>query len=140
DRAGLSASGEGQAMMHSVTSGLRPGRPALVHARRIGPTLLTLASAIAPPGWARAEDRPRPRVAQATPAHHDMQTRDAPGRTTPSELPAALPDVAAAPLAAPPNAGGAATPSQPLPGLADFERLALARNPTLRQAFAQFEA
>jgi outer membrane protein, heavy metal efflux system len=55
-------------------------------------------------------------------------------------LPDALPDATAGQRVSRPDAHERGSPGQSLPGLADFERLALERNPTLKQAFAQFEA
>jgi cobalt-zinc-cadmium efflux system outer membrane protein len=119
---------------------IAPGKPQTVrlapaHARRIGAVLACLGSALGPPGWARAEDGRERRVAQA-PAHA-MSSHHA---TEPAgaALPSAMPDPMSAPATprTPSPEGGPAA----LPGLADFERLALARNPTLRQAAAQVEA
>jgi len=118
-----------------VTGRPQTARPALVHARRIGATLACLATSFGPPGWARAEDGRVRRVAQA-PAH-DMSSHNAaePAR-------AALPPALAEPTSAPVTPRMVAPAGAPaaLPGLADFERLALARNPTLRQAAAQVDA
>lgn len=107
-------------------------RPALVHALGTGTTLACLASLLGPPGWVRADDVRVRRVAQA-PAH-DMSSHNAaePARAA---LPPALPEPMAAPTSPrPPDPAVAAL------GLGDFERLAMERNPTLRQASAQFDA
>lgn len=119
-----------------VTGRPRGARPALAYARRIGATLASLACALGPPGWARADNRVT-RTAQRPPSHDPSAhaTRDDAAR---SSLPPALPDAAAAPV----------TPRTPAPagvpaaawGLPGFEQMALARNPTLRQAAAQLEA
>jgi outer membrane protein TolC len=103
-----------------VTGRPRAARPALAYARRIGATLASLACALGPPGWARADNRVT-RTAQRPPSHDPSAhaTRDDAAR---SSLPPALPDAAAA------------------WGLPGFEQMALARNPTLRQAAAQLEA
>ncbi len=119
-----------------VTGGPQARRPALVLVRRIGAVLACLAAAFGPPGWARAEDgRVVRRVAQA-PAH-DMSSHNAaePARAA---LPPALPEPTSAPVT-PRTPAPAGAPAAP-PGLADFERLALARNPTLSQAAAQVDA
>ncbi len=112
-----------------------PARPVLAHALRTGTTLACLASALGPPGWVRAEDRRTTRVAQAAPTHDPSAHAGAPG------LPPALPPE---PMAAPTTPPRPPDPAAIGPvaglGLADFERLALGRNPTLRQAFAQFDA
>lgn len=109
--------------------------PALAHALRTGTTLACLAAALGPPGWARAEDRRTTRTAQAVPGHDPTAHAGTPG------LPPALPPE---PMAAPATTARPPAPATTGPvaglGLADFERLALERNPTLRQAFAQFDA
>ncbi len=115
-----------------------PARPALAHALRTGTTLACLASALGLPGWARAEDRRMARMTQAAPAHDPSAHATTPGA---AGIPPALPPepmAAPATLARPP-APATTSPVAP-PSLADFERLALERNPTLRQAFAQFDA
>ncbi len=111
-------------------------RPALVNALRIGTTLLFVASPFGPLGWARADDPRVRRMAQAEPGH-DMSAHRL---TDPSStaLPPALPQPRST-LAMPRVAAPATTPSSTL-GLADFEQIALQRNPTLRQAAAQVEA
>jgi cobalt-zinc-cadmium efflux system outer membrane protein len=111
----------------------RPGaaRTAAACARRIGSTLACLAIAVGHPGWARAEDGRGRTVAQA-PAH-DMSSH---GTAEPVKVPSlpALSERMAAPTVAPPP------PPASGPGLADFERIALVRNPTLKQAAAQIDA
>ena len=111
-------------------------RPVLAHALGTGTTIACLAALLGPPIWARAEDVRVRRVAQA-PAH-DMSSHNAaePARAA---LPAALPEPMAA-IASPRPPGPAAAGPVATLSLADFERLAMERNPTLRQAFAQIDA
>ena len=82
----------------------------------------------------QAADGPMVRRVQAT-APHDMQAHAMPAAP---ESPRALsaPASALTTTRPPAPAGVPAT----TPGLADFERIALERNPTLRQAAAQYEA
>lgn len=99
------------------------------------------------PGPAGAADDRTVRTAQATAPSQDTHDASphAGHRGTPAAaLPPALPEAIAAPTGprspAPlPTALGTARPVNG-PGMADFERIALERNPTLRQAFAQFDA
>ena len=115
----------------------RPGAPRTLpgHARRIGATLACLATAVVHPGWVRALDGRGRTVAQA-PAH-DMSSH---GTVEPVKVPSspALSESMAAPTISRPTTP--ASGSVGLPGLADFERIALVRNPTLKQAAAQVEA
>lgn len=132
-------------MSTRIVTGRPPSaRSAFAHVGRIGAALTCLASAFGPQAWARAQDTRVKRVAQA-PAH-DMSSHGAHEESSPpgyerarADLPAAIPETMAAPatpkVSAPPRAS-AATP----PALAEFERIALARNPTLRQAAAQLDA
>lgn len=112
-------------------------RPALAHALGTGTTIACLASLLGPPAWARADDRSTATTAQAAPAHDPSAHAIAPGRAAPP-----LPE----PITAPANPGlaspGTATATGPAAALGpgDFERLALQRNPTLRQAAAQVDA
>ncbi|RUL87029.1 TolC family protein [Tautonia sociabilis] len=116
-----------------LKGGAAPARPALAHALRTGMTLACLASALGPQGWAHAEDRHATRTAQAAPVHDPSAHGDA--TRAPAGVPPALPE----PMAAPTTIATTPAPAAGL-GLADFERLALERNPTLRQAFAQLDA
>jgi cobalt-zinc-cadmium efflux system outer membrane protein len=74
-------------------------------------------------------------MAQAAPTHDPSAHASNPE----AALPPPLPEPMAAPADPRPPAPAATGPVAAL-GLADFERLALERNPTLRQAFAQFDA
>jgi cobalt-zinc-cadmium efflux system outer membrane protein len=85
-------------------------------------------------GPTQAADGPVAKRAQAT-TPHDMSAHSMP---TPTNLPPALSEAMATP--SPPRTQEASATSVPLPGLLDFERLALQRNPTLRQAAAQVDA
>ena len=98
---------------------------------RVKPTLACLALALAPAS-ADAADREPAKVVQAAPTH-GMSGYDRTMRAAPAELPPALPLSAATSTLPPPG-------SAPAWGLADFERIALARNPTLKLASAQFDA
>ena len=124
-------------MSKIIAAGARQvARPAFVNARMIGAALACMASTLGPGGWARAQDTRVRKVAQA-PAH-DMSSHGTAERAR-AALPPALPEPMAAPT--PPGASAPArAPASTLPGLADFERIALARNPTLRQAAAQVNA
>jgi cobalt-zinc-cadmium efflux system outer membrane protein len=113
--------------------GPQMARPALVSARRIGAMLACLASALVLPGWALAEDSRVRKVAQA-PAH-DMLSHEA-AEPAKAPLPPALPEPLAAPVTPRAPAPAGAAP----PGLADLERIAFLRNPTLKQAAAQVDA
>jgi cobalt-zinc-cadmium efflux system outer membrane protein len=101
-------------------------------ARRIGLSLACLATAVVHPGLALAEDGRVVRRVVQEPAH-DMSSHNAavPARAA---LPPALPE----PMSAPVTPRTVAPVA--FPGLADFERIALTRNPTLRQAAAQVDA
>jgi cobalt-zinc-cadmium efflux system outer membrane protein len=119
---------------------IAPGRPqtappALVHARGIRIVLACLAATPGPARWAQAEDGRVKKVVQA-PAHN-TSSHDA-AEPSHAPLPPALPDPMAA-SATPRTPTSGVSPSG-FPGIADFERLALERNPTLRQAAAQVEA
>lgn len=98
-----------------------------------GPAAACLALAVFH-GPTQASDGPAVRRVQAT-APHDMQGHAMPAAP---ELPRALPEPMAAPTAVR-SPVPVAAPGTAL-GVADFERLALARNPTLRQAAAQVDA
>ncbi len=111
-------------------------RPALAHALGTGTSIACLASLLGPLGWARAEDRGTARMAQAAPGHDPAAHAITPGAAA---LPSPLPEPMAAPASPRPAAPAAVGPVATL-GLGDFERLALERNPTLRQAFAQIDA
>ncbi len=114
--------------------------PALARARSLGVAIACLAAALGPAGWACAEDRRTTRMAQAAPTHDRSAHATVPEAT---ELPPpAVPEPTAAPAHARPRAPRAAPATGPTAtlGLADFERLALESNPTLTQAFAQFDA
>ena len=90
------------------------------------PILACLAIPLAPPGLARAEEKRTVRMAQAKPASMDMGTEGASG------LPPALPAASSLPTPPAPIAGDW--------GIGDFERIAMERNPTLKQAASQYEA
>lgn len=94
---------------------------ALVLVPRTGLALVSAAFAFGPSPWAEAGDARVRRTAQEAPAHA------MPGHTMPPALPSETPPTAHAPAPA-------------AFGLADLERVALARNPTLRQAAAQVDA
>lgn len=111
-------------------------RPALAHALGTGTSIACLASLLGPLGWARAEDRGTARMAQAAPGHDPAAHVITPGAAA---LPSPLPEPTAAPASPQPAAPAADGPVAAL-GLGDFERLAMERNPTLRQAFAQIDA
>ena len=120
DRAGLGAVGEGASDVRDDRDRQAESSPTSDRlARRIGATLASLA-ALGPPGWARADNRVT-RTAQRPPSHDPSAhaTRDDAERLS---LPPALPT------------------RRPAWGLPSFEQMALARNPTLRQAAAQLEA
>src|SRR5262245_43953052 len=102
-------------------------RLALACALGSGMALACLASLLGLPGGARAEDRTIPRIAQADhSSDHTMQSGTSALSTRSTTTPTPL-DV------------DRAGPSTML-GLGDFERMAMERNPTLRQALAQFDA
>lgn len=126
--------------------------PAFAFAKRIGAALTYLASALSSHAWAQAQDARVQRVAQApgrdisSQDMRDMSSHGTHGASSPEatkgssgDLPAALPESMAAPatprISAPPRVSATAPPA-----LAEFERIALARNPTLRQAAAQLDA
>ena len=119
-----------------VTGKQQAARLAIIHARRIGASLVCLVASCVSLGWARAEDVRVRRVAQA-PAH-DMSSHN-PAEPARAALPPALPEPMAAPTSPRPPDPAAVGPVAPL-SLGDFERLAMERNPTLRQAFAQIDA
>jgi outer membrane protein, heavy metal efflux system len=140
DRTGLGVSGEELAMSRSS----RKGKPesacrALAHARGIGPALALAASFIGPQGWTLAAEVHAPRVAQVglprDRSEHGMTTDRAP-----AGLPPAMPEATAAPVGARGLAAGPTANASPILVLSDFEQMALARNPTLRQAAAQLDA
>lgn len=94
--------------------------------------LAYLAPPFGPSGWARTED-----------AHNTTGNRGTAARASRAHdvLPPALAEPMAAPMGPEPRAAGPEpVGGTPTLGLADFERLALERNPTLKQAFAQFDA
>ena len=107
--------------------------PSLAYAPWTGAMMLCLAAALGPPGRAHADDERVKRTAQAMPPHggsgHPVPGQQAPDR------PRAAPDPTSARLLAPVPAGIPVTAL----GLTDFERIALERNPTLRQAAAQVD-
>ena len=84
------------------------------------PVLACLAFIGGPTAWAQA---PEGRMMPASPA-----------------LPAPMPAMEMSDRAAPVRPVAPASPAPSGPGLADFECIALARNPTLAQALAQFDA
>src|SRR5581483_1140913 len=115
-----SASGEEAAMIRMIRGG-GPAAACLVLAVFRGPT--------------QAADGPVVRRVQAT-APHDMQGHAMPAAP---DLPRALPEPMAA-SAAPRSPAPAAVDPVATLSLGDLERLAVGRNPTLRQAFAQIDA
>jgi cobalt-zinc-cadmium efflux system outer membrane protein len=96
--------------------------------------LAGLAFAIGVPGEAHAQEARVTRAAQGRPSHDPSAHGSPADRTTPPPLPPAVVEPAPLPATTPPTAAPTS------PGLADFERLALERNPTLRQAAAQVDA
>jgi len=97
---------------------------------------LSLAGGVSGEGY--AQDAPVTRAAQGRPAH-DSSAHSSPAEPTmPPPLPPVLPETSAMPTTTRPAA--APTMATTTPGLADFERIAMQRNPTLRQAAAQVEA
>lgn len=120
--------------MFKVIAKARPGaaRTSPGCGWRIGATLACLATAVVLPGWVRAQDG-RGRTVSQAPAH-DMSSH---GAAEPVKVPSlpALPEPMAAPTVPRPP-----TPASGPAGLADFERIALVRNPTLQQAAAQVDA
>ena len=107
--------------------------PTLAYAPWTGAMMLCLAAALSPPGRAHADDERVKRTVQTMPPHggsgHSVPGQQAPDR------PRASPDPTSARLLAPVPAGIPVTTL----GLTDFERIALERNPTLRQAAAQVD-
>jgi cobalt-zinc-cadmium efflux system outer membrane protein len=88
-------------------------------------------------GGVQAQDPGVMRAAQGRPSH-DPTAHNAPvDRAMPTPLPPWVPETPAMPT---PPPAGAPTVAATAPGLADFECLALERNPTLRQAANQVNA
>lgn len=119
-----------------VVGGCRAAPLSFIFPRRIGASLACLASILGLTGGVHAQDRLSRKVAQA-PAHgmasHGMPDRA--GSETPRALPETMPDPGLPGMSVTPRAL-----ASPPPSLADFERIAMTRNPTLRQAAAQVDA
>ena len=89
-------------------------------------------------GEVRAQDTPVAQTAQPSPTHDPSAHNSPADRRMLAPVPPVLPESAAMPAVPRPAATLAAAPTAP--GLADFERIAMDRNPTLRQALAQVDA
>jgi outer membrane protein, heavy metal efflux system len=123
------------------------GRPSRILRAGLAPTILSSvvgAQEMGGRGNAPAPGMSSGAMNHATPGSTQPGTssgemdRSKPGMSMPSRppstSPAALPTPPSPPITTPANAGFA------LLGMADFERIAMQRNPTLKQAAAQFEA
>lgn len=104
---------------------------------RVGPALAWLALTCGP-GALQAAEGGATESATPTHSHNSSASADPAGSST-AILPQALPDLTTAP-ARPRVLDPAPSMAVVGPGLADFERIALRRNPTLKQAAAQVDA